>query len=127
MRDPRRDDNETACRIALQLRRIKPLALPQIPGPFDNRNHLIMRVRVRENASAAGYFHPIYPRAAMAGIAEQLRPLPPILVVGRRKPLHLFRRQSDNLFVGLTVLGHCQRHCGGRGHKKRLFHLCRSM
>src|SRR5262245_1470624 len=99
MRDPGRDDNETACRIALQLRQIKPLALAQIPGPFDNRNHFVMRVRVRENASAAGYPHAIYPRTTMAGIAEQLRPLPPILVVGRREPPHLFRGQYNNLFL----------------------------
>ena len=79
MRDPSRDDNETARRIALQLSGIKPLPLPQIPGPFDNRYQFVVRVRVRENASAAGYLDPIYPRAAAAGIAEQPRPLPPIL------------------------------------------------
>jgi hypothetical protein len=64
-----------------------------------------MRVRVRENASAAGYLDPIYPRAAAAGIAEQPRPLPPILVVGRRKPLHLFRVQADISFLVLSSRG----------------------
>jgi len=83
-----------------------------------------MRVRVRENAPTARYLDPIDPRAAAAGIAEQPRPLPPILVIGRRKPLHLFRGQSDDLFPSFVVPGHCQRHCPGRGYKKRLFHLC---
>ena len=124
MRDPSRDDNETACRIALQLSGIKPRALAQIPGPLDNRYHFVVRARVRENASAAGYLDPIHPRAAAAGIAEQLRTLTPILVVGRRKPLHLFRRQSDNLFLGLIVPGHCQRHQRGNGYDERLFHIC---
>src|SRR5215475_7621357 len=107
MRDPCRDDNETARRIAFHLSGIKPLALAQIPGPFDNRYHFVMRVRVRENPSAAGYLHPIYPRAAVAGIAEQLCTLPPILVVGRREPLHLFRSKSKNRSSDLVVSGHC--------------------
>src|SRR5262245_12559516 len=107
MRNAGRDNNEAARRIAFQLGRIKLLALAQIPGPFDNRYHFVMRVRVRENTSATGYLHPIYPRAAPTGITEQPRPLPPILVVGRREPLHLFRSKSKNRSADLVVSRPC--------------------
>src|SRR5262245_49667581 len=98
MRNACRDDNETTCRIALQFGGVKPLALAHIPSAFDHCHHFIMRMRVSEDAPTAGYLHPIYPSAASARIAEQVRPLPPIVVVGRREPMHSFRSQSDNLF-----------------------------
>jgi hypothetical protein len=77
MRKAGRDDNETACRISIQLIRIEPLALSEIPGPFDNRKDFVVQVRVCENASALGYVYLIHPRADLIRFAEQLRLLPP--------------------------------------------------
>lgn len=94
MREAGRDDNETACRISLQLIRIEPLALSEIPGPVDNRKDFVVQVRVCENASALGYLYPIHPRAALSRFAQQLRPLPPVFVIRRREPLHLFREST---------------------------------
>jgi hypothetical protein len=91
MGDAVRDDYEAARRVALQLGRVEPLFLAQVPDPFDNRNQLVLRVGVREHAPAAGNFNSVYPHAALAGITEQLRALPAIVVVGGREPPHLFR------------------------------------
>src|SRR5438128_4330645 len=128
MRDAGRNDNETARRVALEVSRVESFSRAQIPSPFDDRNQFVLRVRMCEDAHAARYLNPIDPRPALAGIAEQLRPLPPILVVRRREPPHLFRCEPDDLFLGFVVPGHCRRyrrknHRYGSAYKKSLFHV----
>src|SRR6185295_4329745 len=49
------DDNKTAHAVALQLSRVEPFTLAQVPGSFDNSNQFVVRVCMRQDAPATGY------------------------------------------------------------------------
>jgi hypothetical protein len=107
MWDSRRDDNETPCRVPLQLRSVEPFALAHEPSPFDHRNQFVLWVCMGEDALAGRDLHSVDPRSALVGVAEQLSALSPVFVVSWREPAHLLGRQPDHLFFILTGPDHC--------------------
>src|SRR5215470_18176316 len=71
------------------------------------------------NARTGRYFHSIDPGTALAGIAEQLRSLPAVVVVGWREPPYFIRSYSDNPLLarfGPVCCPRCRRNDGGRGN-----------
>src|SRR5437763_14929320 len=109
MRDAGRDNNETACWVALQLSWVEALSLAQIPCTFDDGNKLVLRMGVRKDAHGGGDLDPVDPCSALIRVAEQLRPLPSVLIVRWREPPHLFGGYTDDLLFALRSPG-CQRH-----------------
>jgi hypothetical protein len=127
MWDAGRNNDESARRVALQLSIVESLALAQIPSPFDDRDQFVVWVRIRRDMTTARYLDPIDPRPASAGIAQQVRTLSPVFVVGRGEPPNLIRSNRDDLFLVLAGPRPCQdyanNHCGSTSYKKQPFHL----
>lgn len=92
VRNTSRNDDETTRRVAPQLRCVKLHSLAQVPSAFDDRNEFVLRVRMRQDTRATGYFHSIDPGATLAGVAEQLRSLSAIVVERGSKPPYFVRR-----------------------------------
>src|SRR6185503_4092087 len=108
MRGAGRNNNETACWVALKLSWVEPLPFTYIPSTFDDSNEFVLRMRVGQDAHVGGYLDAFDPWTASTGIAEQLCPLPPILIVRRCEPPHLFGGNAVDLFLALRGPGHCQ-------------------
>ena len=92
VRDTSVNDDETTAGIGGQLRNVKPRSLAQIPGTLDDRNQFVLCVGVCQDTRATRYFHAIDPRATLAGVAQQVRSLPAIVVESGRKPPDFVRR-----------------------------------
>src|SRR2546427_3105854 len=126
--DASRDHDEAACRVGLQLGRVKSLSHAEIPGPADDCGQFVTRVRMGGDALAARNLDPIDPHALPTRVTEQLRPLSPVRVVRRREPPRLFRRYRDDRLPVVFGLGRCPR-ARGKAHrqsgeeKKHRFHL----
>src|SRR4029079_12498804 len=93
MRHVRGNDDEAAGGIGLELRLVELCAKPQVPRAFDDRDDLLVRMRVREDPRAARDFHSIDPVSAIARIAEKVRALPAVGLIVGGEPLNVLRRQ----------------------------------
>jgi hypothetical protein len=104
MREASWNDHEAAGRICLQPGRVESFSRAQVPGPLDDRHHFVVRMRMRQDALASRDLDSVDPSPTFARIADQLCSLSPILVIGRREPLHLLGSQPNNLSLGLVGL-----------------------
>src|SRR5262249_33388493 len=67
-----------------------------VPRSFDYRIHLGVRMGMRTHPDTARNLDAIDERSRLTRIPDELCTLPPVGVVRRREPLHLFRRQRDD-------------------------------
>src|SRR5689334_2295957 len=104
MRETGWNQDKTARGIGLQSCGIVFASCADIPRTFDYRNKFVLWVGVGGNMRSRRYFDAVNPRAALAGIAIELRPLAAIGVVGRREPRHLRGEDSDNVAGFLIFL-----------------------
>jgi hypothetical protein len=82
----RRYEYEAASGIRLQLRLVESLSDPQVPRTFDNGDDFIIRMRMCEDSGTARDFHPVDPVSSFARIAEKVRSLSAVGVVGGSEP-----------------------------------------
>src|SRR6185369_5508122 len=83
---------------------------------------------MREDTRTTRYFRAIDPGAACAGVAEKVRSLSAVGVVGRRKPPDLVRSQPDNFLLVRAGQACCPCGCRndgdrGTGYRKDSLHL----
>ncbi len=94
----RRNDYEAASGIGLQRCFVEPVPNPQVPRTFDHGEHLVIWMRVGEDARATGDSHPVDPVSTLGRIADEVGALPPVGVRGRRDPSNVLRHpRGDRL------------------------------